>query len=282
MSGEHDPPNDGEVDVDAATLESEVDVEPPPTDYERLLIEQAGDVVGSCARRIASSFPRHVGQGAVMQFGDIYNIGHIALYHAARAYDPAKNPNFPAFARYYVHGAMLSALDDLFFQERVDRACTVAAANLMGNRRDHDYNVMKHDEVEARRRYRAFANGLLAATFTAGLEEAQQHLDEAEPLERRQYELALLVLRAALSRLVAAERALIEVMYGKMLRLKDAAELLGVPEPTARARHSRALAALHDELVKQGVQRVPKPLVAPYVGDFLDPDAAAQNDTRGE
>ncbi len=218
----------------------------------------------------------------MMQFGDLYNIGYMALYRAARAYDEAKNPKFSAFARYYVRGAMLDALDDLRFQERVNRTGRVVVEQFCGMRRDRDYNVMNHDEGEARRRFRTFANGVLAATFTAALEEAQQHLDEAEPIERREYERALLVLRAALSRLVAAERKLLELMYGKMMRLKDAAQMLGVPEPTARARHSRALAMLHDELVKEGMDRKPRPLVAPYIGDFLDPDAAAQNDTRRE
>jgi RNA polymerase sigma factor (sigma-70 family) len=207
------------------------------------------------------------------------SVGQVALYRAARAFRDDYNSDFASFARHRVRGAMLESLDGLFFEERVKLAAARAEENYCGHHRDKEYNVMKHDEVEARRRYRAFASGLLAATFTAALEEAVQRLDTAELAQRIEYEQAVAHLRAALAKLTEADRRMFALMYRDLLDLKAASEALGIPYGTARARHARALRLLHDFLVEQGVARAPRPLVVPDAGALF---AAPQNDTGGD
>jgi RNA polymerase sigma factor (sigma-70 family) len=276
MSDAPEPPDDVDGGVDRA------EVEAPPTDYERLLVCGIGDVIAQCARKTAREFPRHVSPRGLMSFEDLLSIGHGALYRAARVFDEKRSPEFAAFARYYVRGAMLDALDDLLFQERITRAAAQAAVSFCGHRHGEDYDVMKHDGAEARRRYRAFANGVLAATFTAGLEEAQRHLAEAEIDERRAYEQAIAGLRAALARLDSAEQRLLALVYGELWSLKAASEALGIPYGTARARHARALAELRERLVEQGLTRAPRPLMTPDAGHSFAARAPPQNDTGGE
>jgi RNA polymerase sigma factor (sigma-70 family) len=252
--------------------------EPPPTDYERMLVREAGDVVVRRARRVARKFPRVVHKNGLMTIGDLLGIGHQALYRAARAYREGVNPNFPAFAVYYVHGAMIDALDDLVFEERVKRAAAKAKDNHCAYHDGDDYNVMKHDGDEARRRYRAFANGVLAATFAAAIAEAEKQLDITELLERRDYERAFVTMRAALARLEEKDRQLLALLYKDLMTLVDASKALGIPYGTVRARHSRALKVLHELLADQGIARAPRPLVVPHVGDLLEARAPPQND----
>ena len=254
--------------------------EAPPTAYERMLVAEAGEVVVRRAMRIARKFPRVVHKNGVMTLGDLVGIGHQALYRAARAYAEGVNPSFPAFASFYVHGAMIDALDDLLFEERVKQAAAKATDNHCAYQGGDDYNVMKHDGDEARRRYRAFANGVLAATFAAAVEEAEKRFDIAELLERRDYERALVTLRAALARLEEKDRRLLTLVYRDLINLGEAGKALGIPYGTVRARHSRALKVLHELLAGQGIARAPRPLVVPHLGEVLEARAPPpQNDT---
>lgn len=254
--------------------------EAPPTSYERMLVREAGDVVVRRAKRVARKFPRVVHDNGLLTLGDLVGIGHQALYRAARAYREGVNPSFPAFAAFYLHGAMIDALDDLLFEERVKQAAAKATDNHCAYQSGDDYNVMKHDGDEARRRYRAFANGVLAATFAAGLEEAEKRLDIAELIERRDYERALVTMRAALARLAAKDRQLLALLYKDLMTLVDAGAALGIPYGTVRGHHARALKVLHQLLADEGIARAPQPLVVPHTGDLLEVSAPPpQNDT---
>jgi RNA polymerase sigma factor (sigma-70 family) len=250
----------------------------PPTAYEQLLVRNAGQVVVRCAHQLARKFPRLIREDGLMSVGDLVAVGQDALYRAARVFDEKENPEFEAFARYSVRGAMLDAIDDLLFEERVKRAAAKAEDNHCAHHNGDDYNVMKHDENEARRRYRAFANGVLAASFSAALAEAQRGHDEAELSERREYEQALVALQAALGRLSQVDREMLTLMCRDLMTLKAAANALGVPYGTARARYARALKLLHDFLVEQGFTRAPQPLVV--TGSVFEARAPEpQNDT---
>jgi RNA polymerase sigma factor FliA len=251
----------------------------PPTAYEHLLVRNAGRVVVRCAHELARKFPRIIREDGLMSLGDLAALGQGALYRAARVFDEKENPEFEAYARYYVRGAMLDAIDDLLFEERVKRAAARAQDNHCAHHNGDDYNVMKHDEHEARRRYRAFANGVLAATFSAAVEEAQRGLDEAEATERREYEQALFALRAALGRLSQVDQQMLALVCRDLMTLKAAAGALAIPYGTARARHARALKLLHDLLVEQGVTRVPQPLVVARGGVFGPHLPPPENDT---
>jgi RNA polymerase sigma factor (sigma-70 family) len=233
---------------------------------------------------VAKTFPRLVRKDGLMDPRELLAIGHEAAYRAARIYDEALNPDFVAFASYYVSGAMLDALDDLLFQERVKRASFKAAGNLCASQTGDGYDVMKHDEHEARRRFRAFMNGVLVASLAAALEEAEQCLDEAEVDVRRDYEHALRILRKGLGQLPKRDRTLLERMFRDGMDLKTAAEAIGMPYGTARARRKRSLEVLHELLVDEGILRAPRPLVVPHTDDvFVARGPPPENDTgRGE
>ena len=153
---------------------------------------------------------------------------------------------------------------------------------------------MKHDAGEAQRRYRAFTNGLFAATFAAATEQAAQHLDEAEEDVRREYLNALDALRRAMSCFTEPDRRLLALVYrgppdddpearnDRGLALKDASERLGIPYGTARARHARVLKVLHELLLAQGIKRAPRPLVGALHGRRVRrPRAPGQRHGRG-
>jgi RNA polymerase sigma factor (sigma-70 family) len=256
------------------------DPQGPPTEYEQMLVREAGHVVEACARRMAKRFHRFIRDDGVMTQGDLLSIGHEALFHAARAFDGGYNRDFVCFARHIVRYRMLDAVGDLLFHERIDRAAARAEDNHCAHHDGDDYNVMKHDGQEARRRYRAFASGLLAATFVASMEQAAQCLDEAELTLRREYEDAVEILRAALARFEEKDRQLLALAYRDLVLLKDAGEQLGVPYGTVRTRHARVLKVLHELLVEQGITRAPRPLVVPDAGDLLGPGMPPpENDT---
>ena len=115
-----------------------------------------------------------------MELSDLTALGHVALYRAAHHHDVNINPEFRTYAFFYVRGAMLNAVDDLLFEERIKRAAAMTMDRFCAFHNGDDYDVMKHDAAEARRRYRAFANGVLAATFAAATEEAEQCLDPSD------------------------------------------------------------------------------------------------------
>jgi RNA polymerase sigma factor (sigma-70 family) len=255
-----------------------VAVERPVTIAELELARRAAHVVEPCARRVAKTFPRLVHANGLLTREDLVAVGQEALLGAARAFNPKKSRDFVAFARHIVRYRMLDATQDLLFEERVKRAAERAEANYGAFFADDDYNVMKHDEAETLRRYRAFASGLFAATFTAAVEEAGQCLAEAEEDVRREYLSALDALRKAMSSFTEKDRALLLLVYRDGLLLDEAAARLLMGYSTAKAHHARVLKVLHDLLVAQGIKRAPRPLVVPDAGEVLRA-AAAHNDT---
>jgi len=260
--------------------EDEAAAAAPPTVAELKLAREARPVVLQCAKRFAGKFPRLVRNDGLLGFDDLLQLGELALLRAARAYRADENPEFSAFARYYVRGAMLDAIDDLLFEERVKRAALKAEDNYCAFFRDNDYNVMKHDAAEAQRRYRAFANGLLAATFAAAVEAAQHSADTAELAVQREYDHALAILRRGLAHLPSKDQQMLALMYRDLLDLKTASKRLGIPYSTARARHARALTVLHELLIGSGIERAPRPLVVSHTSDLLEARAPpSQNDT---
>ena len=196
-----------------------------------------------------------------MSLDDLLSLGTLALHDAVRGYREEQGYDFSVYARRWVEGAMLNALSLEGFHERVRRAADKAESHFSAHHRDDDYDVSRHDQHEGRRRYRAFANGVLAATFTAGVQEAMRALEEDEAAERREYEHALRVLVPALRELAEDERRVLLLVYGEHNELTDVARLLGVAYIRVRRTHARALARLREALVAHGVQRAPRPTV---------------------
>jgi len=235
---------------------------------QQALFEEAQHVIRPCGEEIVGRYWRFFA-GGLLHLNDLLSIGTLALDDLTRTPDAALLDEFPAYARFRIRGAMLDAVGVEAFHERVRKSADVAKESYGAQYRDDDYDVSKHDKDEARRRYRAFASGLLAATFMAGVEEATRATDHDERAEQQEFELALRVLVPALARLADQERDLLVLVYRDKLTLTEAHERLGVPYIWARRHHPKALAQLREALIAEGVDRAPRPALLHDVGDVL-------------
>jgi RNA polymerase sigma factor (sigma-70 family) len=241
----------------------------PPADAPVLTVQQhlrlrtARHIVERAAKQVARRSSRF------LEEGDLLSIGTIALYAAVCEFNDAYSHSFVDYAEHYVRGAMLKAVEAESFQDRVRRAVDIAAEHYWAYLTDREYNAAKHDDREARRRFRAIANGMLSAAFMAGVEEAERATPETDRAARQEYEVAIQVLRAGLDLFPEPEHKLLVLLYRERRDLKEASALLGVAYSTIRRRHAAALERLRKHLVSEGVKRAPPPLDLPEGGNVL-------------
>jgi RNA polymerase sigma factor (sigma-70 family) len=269
------------VSDDTDQPDDEVPISRPPeaplTVYQHTLIRHALHVVPRAAKQVARRFHRFVNKEE-----ELYAVGTFELYRLARIFDPDYSHDFAVYAFYGVRRAMAKSLcDGEVFQERVKRCVDIATDQLLAYLTDREYDASKHDDLEARRRFRAIANGMMGAAFMSGVEEAQRRNPEAETAERQEYEIAIRALRAALQKLSDADHRLLVLVYRELKDLKEASAELGIPYGTIRRRHAGALERLCKELRAQGVTQAPRPAVVPDPGKVLHFRVrAAQNDHK--
>lgn len=264
-------PASGRGDVDACDRQ--------PTAREHALVCHAMHVVERCARRVARQFPRVVRPGGLVTIEDLCSIGKVALYPLARRFKEEFNNDFADYAACRARFAMLDALGDLMFQERLKRATEQAEDTYCAHQRDDGSDRNMRDEGGLRRRFRAFATGQIAATLHAAIEEARLCADMTELAEREEYARTVRLLDDSLGHLKPKERALLTLMYRERIDLADAAGRLGIPYGTARRWHAHALEVLHGALTSNDVTRVPKPIVRPHVVTTLQ--SSNDNDAGG-
>ncbi|MFT3770155.1 MAG: sigma-70 family RNA polymerase sigma factor [Minicystis sp.] len=220
-------------------------------------------VVDRAAKRVAARFRRFVDPN------DLLAVGTIELYKAARDFRPEYNHAFADYAFRRVRCAMIKAVGEELYQERVRRAVDIATDQFWAYLTDREYDASKHDDEEARRRFRAIANGMLAAAFMAGVEEAQRSTPESESAERQEYEAAIHALRAALQKLSDADHRLLVLLYRDLKDLKEASATLDIPYSTIKRRHAAALERLREQLRAQGIVEAPQPRILPEGGAVL-------------
>lgn len=243
----------------------------PLTVREQTLIKYALPVVVPCAERMVWK------SGRLLDLDDLISIGNLAVADAARIFQDEYSHDFADFARRYARNAMRSAIGAELFEERVKRAACKAGDNFLGFLRE-DFNSMTITDDDTRRRYRSIANGLLAATFTAGVEEAARSTRPEEAADRDEYARAIDGLRRAIQKLTEKEIAVLALVYRDLLNLHEAGEALAVPYGTIVRYHQRALFKLRRELEAQGVTRAPRPLDLPDMTGVLDARASPGND----
>jgi RNA polymerase sigma factor (sigma-70 family) len=243
---------------------------------EHTLVKHALGVVERAAKKVARRFPRFV-----MEPEELYAVGTIELYAAARDFDEAYNHDFADYASRRVRCAMVKAVGADIFQERVKRAVDVATDQFWAYLTDRTYDASRHDEDEARRRFRAVANGMLGAAFMAAVEEAHRGSPESETADQEEYELALRVLRSGLPKLPEPEQRLLVLLYRDLHTQLEASAILSIPYSTLRARHGRALEALRKALLAQGFARAPRPRVLHDAGTVLGAAVATAANDRG-
>ncbi len=246
---------------------------PPLSVGEQTLVRHALYVVERAAKVVARRYPRWVGKPE-----ELYAVGTLELYAAARRFDDRYSHDFADYALRCVRCAMIKSLGDDVFQERIKRSVDVATDQFWAYLTDRTYDAIRHDEDEARRRFRAIANGMLGAAFMAGVEEAQRVTPDADHADREEYDLAIRVLRDGIAKLRDVDRQLLALLYRDHKTQIEAGEILGVPYGTLRARHGRALEALRKVLVAEGLRRAPRPRIVHDAGAVLGLYAMPEND----
>jgi RNA polymerase sigma factor (sigma-70 family) len=228
---------------------------PVLTIREHTLVRHALHVVKRAAKRVARLFRRFV------EPEELLAVGTIELCAAARQFDAAYSHNFADYAYRRVRCAMVKSVAQDMFQERVGRAVEIATDQFWAYLTDREFDVLKHDEDEARRRLRAIANGMLGAAFMSGVEEAQRITPGEEVPEQEEYALAMSALRGALTKVATRDHPILAALYRDLMSTAEAVEALGIPLSSFKRRHAAALAQLHKALVEQGVPQAPRPRV---------------------
>ncbi len=134
-----------------------------------------------------------------------------------------------------------------------------ARLRFLAHLRDDEYDVLVHDEDDARRRLEDATDDLLAATFAALVEETRREDAEDPVAAEEDYRHAREALAQASLALSEEEREILALVYREGKWFGEAGEALGVSESTARRRHEGALRKLRKELGKLGVDRAPPP-----------------------
>jgi RNA polymerase sigma factor (sigma-70 family) len=233
----------------------------PTSTGEVISIWQATLVRGATERQIveraAKSVLRHFPH--LVELDDLLQDGRLALPSAARGFDDtlSQDPWDYIFRR--VRCEMLKSVEREQFEVRVRRSVMIATDQFWAYIADRDYNAAKHDDREARRRWRDIANGMLAAAFTAGVEEAARTMPDEESAERHEYVTAIQELRTAIAKLDPRQQQILTLHYRELMDLRRVADTLGMAYIGARRHHARALDRLREALHEKGVTKAPRP-----------------------
>lgn len=223
--------------------------------WEHTLVRGAAErkIVERAAKSVHRYFPH------LVEMEDLRQEGEIALPGAARAFDATLSQDPFDFMFRRVRCAMLRSVEQEQFQHRVRRCVIIASDQFWAYVADRDYNAAKHDDREARRRWRDIANGMLAAAFTAGVEEAARTMPDDESAERGEYATAVQELRAAVESLDPRQQQILTLHYRELMDLRRAADALGMSYIGGRRHHARALDRLRTALFEKGVTKAPRP-----------------------
>lgn len=236
----------------------------PPTAREQLLVRRAMPMVDRVATQVSRMFHGRV------KPKELWALGTFGLYRAARTYRDEMSHDFADYAFRRVRDAMLAAVNVELFHERVRRAAIRGADDLAAHYRDDTWNPVEHDEADARRGLRRFFEELLAATFTAAVEEAKRAAEASPSDLDAAYRHAMDALAASLRALSDEELKLVTMVYREQRTIEEAGVLLEVSYATARRTHAKALAVLREELGKAGVDAAPTTIDA-EARDILRP-----------
>ena len=238
--------NDGEESSAPSSADS-VRTLPPLSAEQQQLVQMGVRMVERCADEVAR---RHHG---LVTAEELLAIGALALHEAALAYREDQHPSFLHFAKHHVHGRMLDAIRTEHFslRARVEHAMERAFCRFESHH-TLDVDLFADDEDKLLDGARRGCADALAATFLAGLLEAQQATPEEAVAELEGQVTTLASLRGALATLHPDEQAAIQLVYGKGMTLTEVAQETGVHVNTAKNRHLSALRKLRALLVERG------------------------------
>jgi RNA polymerase sigma factor (sigma-70 family) len=238
----------------------EPEPEPPLTAEQERRVRASPPLVKRAAARVARRFKRFV------EPPQLWAIGTLEMYRAVRAFKPEFNHEFEDYAERRMRWAMVKAIGEELFQDRIRRCVDIASDQYWAYVADPSYDASKHDDEEARRRFRAIANGMLAGAFMAGVEEAQRATPEGDAADREEYEVAVQALRAALQQLSEPHHSLLVLLYRDLRTTEEASVALHLSVSTVKRYHAEGLVRLRQNLGEQGVTEAPAPRGQPDPG----------------
>jgi RNA polymerase sigma factor (sigma-70 family) len=239
------PPPDPGASAPEPSPANDVDEALPPdlTPSQGALVKLGLPEVGRCAADVARRFHGRFTPE------DLLASGTLGLLVAARVYDEERGLGFAHFARYYILGRMLNAVEAELFsiRARVEHAmerafCGFSAHQVL------DVDLFADPEEKLVDGARLGCDDVLAAAIYGAIAEAAE-------TERASPEDALLQhvsLRDALATLYPHERQVIQLVYEEGMILVDVADHLGIHTNTAHNRHASALRKLRAFLLDRG------------------------------
>ncbi|MFT3771510.1 MAG: sigma-70 family RNA polymerase sigma factor [Minicystis sp.] len=220
---------------------------PPLSDEQQRLVQMGLSMVERCAAEVARRYRD------LVTAEELLATGAFALHEAALAYHEDRHPSFLHFAKHHVQGRMLDAIraEHFSLRARVEHAMDRAYCRF-STHQTLDVDLFADDEAKLLDGARRGCADLLAATFLAGLLEAQQASPEEAVAELEGRTSTHISLQEALATLPPEEQATIQLAYGKGMTLGEVADALGVHVNTAKNRHVSALEKLRALLVGRG------------------------------
>jgi RNA polymerase sigma factor FliA len=219
------------------------------------LVEQHLHLVQS----IAAKLKRQLGK--TMEPGDLVGYGTQGLLEAAKKFDPKRGTAFSAFAHYRIRGAIFDGMRTMGWYSRNDYArfraeeraneYMAAAAEREAAQKSANSAPSAQDKAEVLEDIAELLSGVATVHITS-IEAAQEVPDnrfkapdeevvEAEGRDR---------VRAALAKLPAKERRLMELYYFADMNLEDAGKKLGLSKSWACRLHTRAVNLMREALAE--------------------------------
>jgi RNA polymerase sigma factor for flagellar operon FliA len=192
------------------------------------------------AARIRERLPQHV------ELEDMVNAGVIGLLEASRNFDPTKNNQFKAFAKFRIRGAIMDSLRESDWGSRslrrrgreIGEATTRLEAKLGRHPLEHEIAAEMQLDPEHLQKIIAQIDGLHVAgqetavsndrTSVMDVIESAPNLDDPDPFDLCLQGEVKAHLAEAISQLSEREQLILSLYYREELTMKEISEVVGV------------------------------------------------------
>ena len=223
-------------------------LQPPVPVAMQRLIELALPLVEQCVAALVRCFP------ALLQREELLGPGTLGMYEAIAKYREDRYPHFQGYARHYIRHRILDSIDAAHWslRARVERAMELGFDEFSSHQ-IVNVNLFRDPVEKVVDGAREGGDEALAASFLAGILEAQGASPEEIAIELEGQATTLEHLRDAMGTLHPHEREVLHLVYEEDLTLDDAAVKVGVSQKTAQRRHVSALRKLRAFLLERDV-----------------------------
>jgi RNA polymerase sigma factor for flagellar operon FliA len=190
---------------------------------------------------------------------ELLAIGRLALYSAARTFDPdfegKRGVPFGGYAWPFVHGKMWNALRK---ETRFQRAARAGAYKAVEAQHE-DAGREGYSESSGVAPVQAFSDAIVAGMMTQVVAQALCQRELSDPEAPLEYTQARTALQTALAELSKEDRRLIELHYFQDVPIYLTGEPLKMGRTVVKARHRGLLKRLGARLRSLGISEAPAP-----------------------